>query len=222
MLFRGTFIGAASGKVGSCVASHNKGGQYMRARVVPSGRVPSTYQSAVRNAIAGIATYWKTITKTQRDAWNTYALNIPGKNALGDAIQLSGENWYVACNVPRLQAGLARVDDAPVIYDRGDVAIGTATITAAGGTATLALTPALSTVAADKLLIYQGNQQSATRDKYYGSYRYAGSAAGTITNFVLTLPLPLSGAGNRTSFRLVMSRSDGRLSSAELISFPAA
>lgn len=213
MLFRGLIVGAASGKLGAMVASHNKGGQYMRARVTPSGAVPTPEQSVVRNAVSSLASAWsQELTQDQRDGWANYALNVPGTNALGDAIQLSGQNWFIACNTPRLQAELARVDDAPLIFDRG---------TPSWTPSILALTDTAGTVglggsitAAGNALLYGGRPFSGGRSKYYGSFRLAevDSLSAGASTIAFTPPFSIGTSGTQMEFRLVLSRDDGRLS----------
>lgn len=222
MLFRGLLVGAASGKVGSLVASRNKGGQYMRARVVPSGAVPTPQQSAVRNALSSLSPAWSnTLTPDQRAGWTNYALNVPGVNRLGDAIQLSGQNWYVACNTPRLQAGLPRVDDAPVIFDRGALSLTPAVnaLTDAGGTISLAMA---GTVTADaSILTYMGRPFSAGRAKYYGSMQLADTTdiTGGSSAVIFTPTFPVGGSINQVAFDLVLSYQDGRLSTPFRVTF---
>ena len=65
----GAVIVAGSGKVGGHVASHNRGGAYLRTKVTPVN--PNTsYQAGVRNRLATIATSWKGLTAAQRLNWN--------------------------------------------------------------------------------------------------------------------------------------------------------
>lgn len=222
MLFRGLLVGAASGKMGALVASHNKGGQYMRARVVPSGAVPTPFQSAVRNALASLSPAWSAeLTADQRAAWENYALNVPGTNRLGDSIQLSGQNWYIACNTPRLQAGLPRVDDAPVIFDRGAISLSPTILALTDGGGTLSL--GAGTVTADaNYLLFQGRPFSPGRAKYYGSFRLTDveGMSGGITGNTFTPSFPVGGTDSQSAFNLVITYDDGRLSTPFRVTFP--
>lgn len=75
-------------------------------------------QIAVRNAVRAITIAWQnTLTQVQRDAWETYAANIPWTNKLGESVLLTGLNHYTRSNTPLLQNGIARVDPAPVIFN---------------------------------------------------------------------------------------------------------
>lgn len=220
MLFRGMLVGAASGKLGAMVASHNKGGQYLRARTVPSGSVASAAQAIVRNAVASLSAAWSNeLTDEQRAGWGEYALNVPGTNALGDSIQLSGQNWYIACNTPRLQAEVARIDDAPTSFDRGTptVNLNVAALTDAGGTITFGGTVTGTMTA----FIYQGHTFSAGRNKYYGSFQICGSVdiAGSASQVAFTPTFPVATAGNKTAFKVAFSQADGRLSTPLGVTF---
>lgn len=106
-----------SGSIGGTVWSHNRSGVYIRNRSVPVN--PNTSrQVAVRNAVRSIAIAWDlTLTQAQRDGWNVYAANVSWTNRLGQSINLTGLNHYIRSNTPRVQNGIARVDDAPVIFD---------------------------------------------------------------------------------------------------------
>lgn len=220
MLFRGTIVGAASGKMGSMVASHNKGGQYLRARVTPSGAVASPAQATVRNSLAALAAAWGTeLSAEQRSAWEDYALNVPGSNALGDSIQLSGQNWYIACNVPRLQASLARVDDAPTTFDRGTPSLPGLFITQGDSSGTIGFGSSLTMTG--NYLLYQGRPYNIGRNKYYGSYQLVTTAslAAGATGFNFTSAFPIDSGVSQQAYRLQFTRDDGRLSTPLGVTF---
>jgi hypothetical protein len=106
-----------SGSAGGSVYSHNRFGQYIRTRSIPVN--PATdRQVAARNRVQNLTIAWgNTLTQAQRDAWEEYAANVPWQNALGDTAYLTGLNHYLRSNAAKLQAGLARVDDAPTIFN---------------------------------------------------------------------------------------------------------
>lgn len=224
MLFRGPMGGgAASGKMGAMVAARNKGGQYLRQRAKPTGAVASEFQQVVRNALASLVVAWTSeLDAEQRAGWATYALNVPVINRLGDSIHLSGQNWFIACNTPRLQAELTRIDDAPVIFDRGTPHLPALAVTVAGSDIAIAFGGTLSPGQA--VIAYQSQPFSAGRSKYYGAFRLlnvlnnAGSVG--ITGGSLTSVLPLPGAEAQGVIRLVISQTDGRLSTPLDVTFP--
>src|SRR3972149_1576389 len=116
-LFKSALITQASGSIFGMTFSHNRGGAYIRARTVPTNP-GSAYQPAVRGFLSQLVNHWQdTLTPEEREAWQYYAENVSVPNALGDPVFLSGLNHYVRANVPRLQAGLTRVDVAPVTFN---------------------------------------------------------------------------------------------------------
>lgn len=220
MLFRGIVVGAASGKFGALVASHNKGGQYLRARIVPSGRIPTAQQSQVRNAVASLSAQWgSTLDDSQRAGWGEYALNVPSTNALGDSIQLSGQNWFIACNTPLIQADIAPILDAPTIFDRGTPTIlpVVTALTDAGGTITLGATLAGTCT----ILTYMGHPYGPGRNKYYGSFQLTGVAEGVASASAVTFTpaFPIGTDPAKVAFKLVFSQTDGRLSTPQWVTF---
>jgi len=221
MLFRGPMgAGAASGKMGAMVASHNKGGQYLRARVKPSGAVASAQQQAVRNALATLATCWSSVLNDdQRSAWEVYASNVKIVNRIGDTIQISGENWYIACNTPRLQAQLPRVDDAPTTFDRGTVAF--PALNATMGGEGIVVTFGGTVTAPANILVYQGKPYSDGRGKYYGSFQLADICpiSGGATSLTLAPVFPLPDTSSKCDFKLVVTQDDGRLATPLAVTF---
>jgi len=118
MKFKSAIVTQASGSIGGLTAAHNKGGMYLRSRATPVN--PQTAaQVAIRNAMSQLTTAWQeTLTAAQRDAWRTYAENVLLPDKLGEPRNIGGIGMYIRSNVPRLQAGLARVDDGPVVFDQ--------------------------------------------------------------------------------------------------------
>lgn len=217
MKYRGFIVGAASGALGSAVASHNKGGQYLRARVVPSGAVPSVFQGVIRNAVRSITNLWQALTQDQRDSWSVYASNVFTVDALGQSIQLSGFNWFTGYNVLATQASLLTVTDGPTTFDRGGVDL-SGTVFSAGastGTLTLGASPLdLGLTADDAVVLYVGRDYSPGRDKYFGSFRLAEVTPGnqSVPESIFTLPFAHD-SNNKMDLNLVVARGDGRYTS---------
>jgi hypothetical protein len=115
MLIRTGFGGQLSGSVGGVVAAHNKGGQYLRNRSIPTN--PRTdRQQSVRAAFSAAAESWSGLTVAQREAWEGYAVGTPVVNRLGESITLSGFNMYVRAYafLAGIAANLDGVGTAPV------------------------------------------------------------------------------------------------------------
>lgn len=220
MKWRGAAIGggATSGSLGPAVASRNKGGQYLRSRVVPSGQTPTANQEVIRNAIRSVVPSWSLLKQSQRDAWNTYGVNVHTVDVLGDTIQLSGQNWFTGSNVLRTQAAVPLVSDAPVVFNRGGVDLTSAAIVlgASTGTLTLGMTASASGLAsADAVLVFEGKDFSPGRGKYFGSFQINVSETGipgTASSLVFT-QLAAHSSSNNKAFNVVVLKGDGRYSS---------
>lgn len=217
MKWRGAAIGggATSGKLGPAVASRNKGGQYLRSRVVPSGGTPTPQQEVIRNAVRSVVPSWSTLTPDQRAAWNTYGTNVPTVDVLGDTIQLSGQNWFVGSNVLATQIGADIVKDGPVTFDRGGIDLSGATFTAGPSTGTLTLPSSiaslLDTDPASAIAVFCGRDYSAGRSKYFGSFQLADVAFGDDTLSSMTFTLPFAHDSlNQMALNVVVRRGDGR------------
>lgn len=106
-----------SGSIGGTTYSHNRYGAYKRNRSVPVN--PNTARQVnARNRVQALTIAWaNTLTQVQRDAWDLYASNVSWQNALGRTIHLTGLNHYIRSNAPRLVCDLARLDDAPTIFN---------------------------------------------------------------------------------------------------------
>lgn len=222
--------GAASGKVGAMVASRAKNTQYIRARTTPVNPRTSP-QQVVRNAVKALSTAWSsTLTATQRGEWENYGLNVTVTNALGDPSHLSGINWFVGNNTPRVQAGLPLIADGPSIFDRGNpdwsVIFPDATIETNGSHGTLSLASAITGMNGTNgsLLFYISRPIGPAVNFFDGPYQLAAVlpsvGAGSITagNHTFNSPFTASGVASAESANymagvLRLDRGDGRLSS---------
>lgn len=209
-----------SGSMGGLVGSHNQGGMYLRARTVPTN--PSTAaQQAVRNAMLALASRFQTVlTAAQRAAWKTYSSNVPIVDRLGEPRPIGAIGMYQRSNIPRLQAGLAPVDDGPTVFSLPTFTAPVITVTAA--------TPASVSVAftaADAwaietggaMLVYFSRQMSASINFFKGPYQFAGSILGDTTT-PPTSPSVIASkfdaaVGNQVFAQIRVVRADGRISS---------
>lgn len=222
MKFKGTIIGEASGSLSSMTFSHNRGGQYIRQRAVPTNP-NSTYQQVVRSLVSSLSGLWSSgISATDRDAWDVYAAQVPIADALGEPRNVGGLGMYIRGNVGRLQsgvAGLTRVDPGPTVYNLGEYSapvIGT--INAISGLMSLAFTNTDEWANEDgsAMLVYASRPQNPGINFFKGPYRYAGAIEGDGTTpptspASITLPFAVT-AGSKVFVRAVVSRADGRLS----------
>lgn len=219
MLIKSGIMTSGSGSLGGITASHNSGGLYLRARTIPTDP-NSIYQQAVRGHMSSLTSIWgNTLTAVQRTAWETYAANVPVVNPLGDQIHISGLNHFVRSNVPRLQASLARVSDAPTTFNLGDF---TTPIGFSFDSASTELdvvfenTDDWANEDDAAMLVRNSRQQGPTINFFKGPYRYTSKIEGdsvTPPTSPAALTSPFACAAGNVSFAIaVVSRADGRLS----------
>lgn len=123
------------GSTGGTVFSRNKGGAYLRARVV--GINPNTpKQSLVRSNFGVSSKDWSAVLSSgQRAAWTFFAQANPVINNMGASIQLSGLSMFNRLNQILKQAGLPTITDPPVNLDVPAIPVATAfAVDSAGGT----------------------------------------------------------------------------------------
>jgi len=218
MLFKSQLIAQGSGSMGGLVASHNRFGQYMRRRAIPVN--PSTsFQQAVRLAFMTLAAAWKNILTAQmRTDWETYAINTPVTNRIGDTVTLTGLNMYIRCNTPRIQIGLSRVDAGPSIFGLPETdSTFTPTAVASTDIVSLAFSNALpwANEVGGYLIAYQTRPFSPSIVYLPISMREVKNVAGAVipptSPATYTSPFNLS-AGQALKVQARISRADGRLS----------
>ena len=221
MKFKGTHISEASGSLAGVTYSHNRGGQYMRARAVPVN--PNTLQQqAVRNYMASRSAAWGSVlTQAQRDGWEAYADQVLLTDALGEPRKATGLNHYVRCNVPRMQAAMAGspLQVAPAIFDMGSYTnpvLGV--VDQSDSTASIAYTntDAWAIAVGGAMLVHASAGQSPGTAYFKGPYRYAGKVLGAVVppTSPYSCPLPFAvQVGQRVFVKLTFVQVDGRLSS---------
>lgn len=218
MLFKPLLGDQLSGSVGGIVASHNRGGTYFRQRAIPVN--PNTiFQQAVRGFLATLTSLWNDLlTTAERAAWDLYATNVLIPNRLGDPRNIGGLGQYVRSNVPRLQVGLTRVDDAPIIFDLGPFTNPTFdTFVAATDVFNVNFTVADAWVSEDgaAMLISSSRSTNPTINFFQGPYRAVapilGDSGAPPATPVVTLTAFNIAVGNKTFIQIRISRADGRL-----------
>lgn len=102
-----------SGSMGGVVASHNRGGAYLRARAIP---VTSTSSAALdaKGYLTTASQAWAGLTDAQRLTWADWASINPVADAFGEQRILSGHQSYVQLNRRLLQCGQSQISVPPV------------------------------------------------------------------------------------------------------------
>lgn len=215
---------ASSGSVGNVVASRNQHGPYTRARTVPTD--PGTaLQVSVRAHLAECCLAWNnSLTQTERDTWDRYALAVRLSGRLGRRNHVAGVAMYVRSNVPRLQAAeatLTRIDVAPTLQDLGSASpLQRVVLNVVSDTLHVFFNEAdpWRRDTGSALLFYASAAQPLTRGFWNGPYRYAGPILGKPipappSPFTIALPFGYS-AGERCFIRYRLTSSDGRLTAS--------
>jgi len=223
MKFKGTIIGEASGSLASMVFSHNRGGQYIRQRSIPTNP-NTTFQQAIRSLVSSLTSRWMdTLTVAQRAAWDVYADLVPLLDALGEPRNVGGLGMYIRGNVARLQTdptNLPRVDDGPTIFNLGsytEPSVGN--VTEAGQTFDVTFDNTDDWANEDEaaMVIYASRPQNPSINHFKGPYRLTGEILGDSVTpptspDTQTTAFPFV-AGQKMFFRTVVTRADGRTSS---------
>lgn len=218
MLFKSATVTSASGSVGGITASHNKGGMYFRARTIPTNP-NSPAQMAARLRLQQFSQRWvNDLSPEERDAWNAYAPQIEYVNALGDPIQVSGQNLYIASNTVLDQCGGTIVDAAPSFTGQPGLNV---TVDEISAPTTISLDVGVTgnAWAAEDgayLAVYSSRNISPGRSFFKGPYRFAGAIAGDSTTPAtgaqsVISPFTLN-ADDKCFIRVRVVTADGRLS----------
>lgn len=173
-----------SGKQGGIVFSRNTFGAYTRERAVPTN--PNTAnQIEVRASMSDLVhRFWQTLTDGQRITWLAYSTAVKYYNRLGKQITLKPVNMYVACNAPRVQAGLDPVDVGPALLQKPNNA---AAVVLSVTTATQLISVAFDNTDdwanedGGALLVYQGQPVPVWKSYLKCSMLYAGCILGNET-----------------------------------------
>lgn len=218
MLYKPTIGDQLSGSIGGVTASRNKSGGYFRRRGLPVN--PGTpEQEFVRQTMTDLSFTWREVlTQEQRDGWDGYAVNSPLPNKIGDVHSVNGLAMYVRGNLGRLQAGLARVDNAPSGAGFPSFTVPTLPLASqedqeltVGFTAT---NPWAGVVGA-AMLVYASRGQTASKNFFKGPYRYAGAILGAASPptspAAIPLPFPVS-VGQRLFVKVNVVDASGRAS----------
>ena len=219
MKFKSPVYSQASGSIAGITYSHNRGGMYTRARVIPTDP-QSSFQMVIRGIVANLTSLWNNVlTALQRAAWDTYADNVTLLNPLGEPINIGGLAHYIRSNVPRLQVQSTRIDDGPTIFNLGESTPPTFdTFVVAPPSFNLNFTVADDWVSEDgaHLFAYTSRSQNPAINYFKGPYRFADgingdSGAPPASPDTMGVAFPVV-AGNRTFVQTRVSRADGRLS----------
>ncbi len=173
MKFKSQLVTQVSGSVGGLTGSRNRGGNYFRARAIPTN--PNTaLQQAVRSNFSFLTTAWSSVlTQPQRDAWSNYAENTPVTDTLGDPLTLTGQQMYIRCNSVRLNVGLTQVPEGPTTMGLGNLSEFSLSVSDGDGDIDVSFDPtdAWAIIDDGALQVQFGRQISQTINFFNGPYR---------------------------------------------------
>tara|TARA_R110000782_G_scaffold252544_1_gene340385 strand:+ start:121 stop:816 length:696 start_codon:yes stop_codon:yes gene_type:complete len=124
-------IADARGSINGTVYSRGIGGLYMKNRVSPVN--PQTAkQTAVRAALAALATSWRGLSDDQRTSFKGQVANYPATNRLGETYTPSGYQLYMTLNgnLSAVNTEAIEVPIAPVAFSASLVSAMSIVITA--------------------------------------------------------------------------------------------
>lgn len=182
----GPMIAEARGKIGGLIFSRNGGGLYVKSWAAPTNPM-STRQTDVRMDFANLVDDWEArLTSGERTDWNDWAEMNPIINRLGEQITISGLNWFIRMNAPRLQAGLVVVDTPPVGTATGllDTTFAVSDIDPGGANFDIDFDTTLDWVGTvgDAMLVYASAIQSIGVEAFNKPLRFAFAILGDVTS----------------------------------------
>jgi hypothetical protein len=206
MIYLGTLITAASGRLNGSVFSRNRGGPYIRAWVQPDETATAERQ-AVWDAMTNMAARWPTLAPEQRQAWAAYSLTHHRPNRLGISRPVGGFQEFTRANFFPQQAN----NFAGNAYDWRDDPPDDSTaqpsspvafaVTGSGPTWDLEIEiPPLSgygSSSEDGLSVYASGPLPSGRHSWPGPYTLIGSITNPGTGSPFTLPLPAGGTSGQ-------------------------
>ena len=178
----------------------------------------------MRTIFGNLSTAWQTLTTNQRDAWTTYAINVPITDSQGDPLTLTGQQMYVRNNAARVQAGLPRIDDGPTIFSLDSLSPVKIDPTAAADLYSIVFndTDAWVTEGNAGLLIYGSRELADTINFFAGPYRFQGIIPGDVATPPTSPDTSITSLFALTEDNVIFNRvqslrADGRISPVQRI-----
>lgn len=175
----------ARGRMAGLVYNTWHGISYVKAHSGPNQ--PNTAaQLAARARLVTIGAAWRGLTQVQRDAWGVYADAHPESDWTGNPLRLTGQNWYIRCNVQLDRIGVAAIADPPAVA-APDAVVGWANeLTVAD--LTVEWTAPLLTDWVDIFAL--GPVSTGVDPKFEHATCYDTVIASTVTPFIIVLAVP--------------------------------
>lgn len=175
MKFTGLIASTVSGSLGGVTGSRNRGGQYLRRRSIPTNP-NSTLQATRRASLANAVASWTAIlTDSQREAWKTWAQNVPFVDSLGQTYYLTGQQAYIRSALRLAPTGAGFVNPGPTVFNNGPApeVLTVFTLGAAAQQIDITFTTSAETPDAGDAIVYLGRPLNSTVNFFKGPYQYA-------------------------------------------------
>lgn len=221
MLFRGLLITNLSGSLDGITASRNRGGSYLRERVLPVDP-NTTNQQVLRTAFAEATQTWAEMSEAGRQAWNQYATRRTVPSRLGEQRHISGQAYFTRWWVFRYQTlntvlSNSMTDTAPAYDQAGDFLLAP-TVSLVSGNTTLRIswagTPTWELDGGNFFTVFASTPRAPTINWFRGPYLIVGAVAGdpeeppTSPQDIELPPARQPSAGEKLFVRIRMSRED--------------
>lgn len=205
-------LGQLSGKIGDNVFSHNRGGNYCRAKG-QNIHTPSARQAQCRVNLSNASSAWRALSSVQRAAWNLWATTNLVINRVGASIQLSGIAAFNTMSARAIDSGNTPPVTPPLTTPPLGLLTCTGALAAATAIATLTYT-ATPLPAGSKLAIYSTGPLLASQDPGEASAKLVAYSAAAAAS-PQTAPLPFATpAGTSVNIWVSVVDSSGRRSPA--------
>ena len=155
-----------SGSQADTTASRNRFGQYYRNRAMPVNPATSK-QTVARTSFGTIAAQWRTLSGSQRNAWEACAAEFPIVNSLGQTVTLTGMQQFIRANTAMVAAGLSVLTSPLTATDWSDNTC-SLTLDFSTPTCSIAFTPP----AAGQVLVFDMGQQVSAGIGFYDNFRF--------------------------------------------------
>ena len=213
----GMMMTDARGKLGGHVFTKAKSGATIRTKVTPLNPKTSA-QSEARSALGANSQAWRTLSETQRLAWNSAAQEVSKTNAFGDTYFPSGKNYFTAVNNNLRNVGGSVILDPPALVEMPGLTSVDVDFDLVAEQ--LDIAPFYVGVDTDIIMVCNATSgQSAGRYNFSGKYRkFIGfSLAGAPNNTALydfyVLKFGVPSAGQKVSFEFyLVNQTTGQVS----------
>lgn len=153
----------ARGKMSGLIYNTWRGISTVKSFTSPANPKTSAQMTA-RARLQSFTAGWKNLTQAQRDAWNTYAETHLKLDWTGKPKRITGQNWYISCNIIIAICGGTAITDPPA--SAAPEACGALTVAYVAGSpkkVTVDFTDPATVQTNNRYIVYSQNAISAGR-----------------------------------------------------------